>query len=60
MKKLPHSRLLINVKGYSERNLAYMLRFAQEYPDKSILQQAVAKLPFDRVGKRHRYTLMVC
>jgi predicted nuclease of restriction endonuclease-like (RecB) superfamily len=33
-----------NLKGFSERNLGYMLRFAQEYPDISILQQPVAKL----------------
>ncbi|MEO6831150.1 MAG: PDDEXK nuclease domain-containing protein [Chitinophagaceae bacterium] len=35
-----------DLKGYSERNMGYMLRFAKEYPDKSILQQAVAKLPW--------------
>lgn len=35
-----------DLKGYSERNLGYMLRFANEYPDKSILQQLVAKLPW--------------
>jgi len=34
------------LKGYSERNLSYMLRFANEYPDAAILQQAVAKLPW--------------
>jgi len=33
-----------NLKGFSERNLSYMLRFAQEYPENPILQQAVAKL----------------
>lgn len=33
-----------NLKGFSERNLGYMLRFAQEYPESSILQQPVAKL----------------
>jgi predicted nuclease of restriction endonuclease-like (RecB) superfamily len=33
---------LPEIKGFSERNLGYMLRFAKEY---SILQQAVAKLP---------------
>ncbi|MFN3850252.1 MAG: YhcG family protein [Spirosomataceae bacterium] len=37
---------LTNIKGYSERNLSYMLRFANEYPDISILQQVVAKLPW--------------
>lgn len=33
-----------SLKGFSERNLGYMLRFAQEYPESSILQQPVAKL----------------
>ncbi len=36
----------LDTKGFSERNLSYMLRFAKEYPDESILQQAVAKLPW--------------
>lgn len=36
----------MELKGYSERNLSYMLRFANEYPDAAILQQAVAKLPW--------------
>jgi predicted nuclease of restriction endonuclease-like (RecB) superfamily len=31
------------IKGFSERNLGYMLRFSKEY---SILQQAVAKLDY--------------
>ena len=35
-----------NLKGFSERNLSYMLRFAKEYQDVTILQQAVAKLPW--------------
>lgn len=35
-----------DLRGYSERNMGYMLRFANEYPDQSILQQAVAKLPW--------------
>lgn len=35
-----------DMKGYSERNLGYMLRFAKEYPNDSILQQPVAKLPW--------------
>ncbi|WP_293300244.1 PDDEXK nuclease domain-containing protein [Pedobacter sp. UBA4863] len=34
-----------DLKGFSERNLSYMLRFALEYPEQPILQQAVAKLP---------------
>ena len=33
-----------DLKGFSERNLGYMLRFALEYPETPILQQAVAKL----------------
>jgi predicted nuclease of restriction endonuclease-like (RecB) superfamily len=35
-----------SLKGFSERNLGYMLRFALEYPETSILQQPVAKLPW--------------
>ena len=35
-----------NSKGYSERNLSYMLKFAKEYQDMAILQQSVAKLPW--------------
>jgi predicted nuclease of restriction endonuclease-like (RecB) superfamily len=33
-----------DLKGFSERNLGYMLRFALEYPENPILQQSVAKL----------------
>lgn len=33
------------VKGFSERNIGYMVRFAQEYGPHVILQQPVAKLP---------------
>lgn len=35
-----------NLKGFSERNLGRMLAFYREYPDKSILPQLVAKLPW--------------
>lgn len=35
-----------DAKGYSERNLGYMLRFAKEYPNETILQQAFAKIPW--------------
>ncbi len=35
---------LPQIKGFSERNIGYMIRFAREY-ETSILQQAVAKLP---------------
>ena len=40
-------------KGYSVRNLTYMRKFAQEYPDLEILQHSVAKLPW-----RNNITLM--
>ncbi|MBL7645743.1 MAG: DUF1016 family protein [Candidatus Hydrogenedentes bacterium] len=33
-------------KGFSERNLGYMIQFAREYGPPSILQQAAAKLTF--------------
>ena len=36
---------LPEVKGFSERNIGYMIRFAREYGVPPILQQAVAKLP---------------
>jgi predicted nuclease of restriction endonuclease-like (RecB) superfamily len=36
---------LPEVKGLSERNIGYMVRFFREYGDPPILQQAVAKLP---------------
>lgn len=35
---------LPEVKGFSERNIGYMIRFAREYGTRPILQQAVAKL----------------
>ncbi|MFZ4525801.1 MAG: DUF1016 N-terminal domain-containing protein [Chlorobium sp.] len=35
---------LPEIKGFSERNIGYMIRFAREYGT-SILQQPVAKLP---------------
>jgi len=34
------------MKGFSERNLGYMVQFARAYSEESILQQAVAKLPW--------------
>jgi predicted nuclease of restriction endonuclease-like (RecB) superfamily len=34
---------LPDVKGFSERNIGYMVRFAREYEELSILQPAVAK-----------------
>lgn len=36
---------LPELKGFSERNIGYMIRFAREYDASVILQQAVAKLP---------------
>ncbi len=33
------------VKGFSERNIGYMIRFAREYGARPILQQPAAKLP---------------
>jgi predicted nuclease of restriction endonuclease-like (RecB) superfamily len=34
------------MKGLSSRNLHYMRRFAQEYPDLEFVQQSAAKLPW--------------
>ena len=34
------------MKGFSERNLKYMRRFADLWPDRSIVQQAAAQLPW--------------
>jgi len=36
---------LPEVKGFSERNIGYMIRFSHEYGASPILQQPVAKLP---------------
>lgn len=38
---------LPEVKGFSERNIGYMIRFAREYDSHAILQQPVAKLAPD-------------
>ena len=35
-----------NVKGYSVRNLKYMAKFAESYPDEEFVQQAVAQIPW--------------
>lgn len=51
---------LPDMKGFSERNIGYMLQFAREYGDPAILQQLVAKLPQERakgVGGEERPTL---
>jgi predicted nuclease of restriction endonuclease-like (RecB) superfamily len=34
------------MKGFSPRNLKYMRKFAQEYPDAEFVQQVVAQLPW--------------
>lgn len=36
---------LPEVKGFSERNIGYMIRFFREYGEPPFLQQAVAKMP---------------
>ena len=33
-------------KGYSVRNLKYMAKFAQTYPDREFVQQVVAQIPW--------------
>ena len=33
-------------KGFSERNLKYMAKFASTYPDREFVQQAVAQIPW--------------
>ncbi|MFH2093380.1 MAG: PDDEXK nuclease domain-containing protein [Pseudomonadota bacterium] len=48
---------LPDVKGFSERNIGYMIRFAREYGTFSILQQSVAKL--DTIDKRMEKTPQV-
>lgn len=35
-----------DMQGFSPRNLGYMKAFAEAWPDKTILQQVVAKLPW--------------
>ena len=35
-----------NVKGYSVRNLKYMAKLAETYPDEQFVQQAVAQIPW--------------
>ena len=35
-----------DMKGFSARNLKYMRMFAETWPDKQIVQQAVAQLPW--------------
>ncbi|MBA3053183.1 hypothetical protein KKF70_03345 [bacterium] len=42
---------LSEVKGFSERNIGYMIRFAKEYGNPAILQQPVAKIPWGYWGR---------
>lgn len=35
-----------DVKGFSPRNLKYMRKLAEEWPDRQIVQQVVAQLPW--------------
>lgn len=35
-----------DIKGFSSRNLKYMRSFAEAYPDKQIVQQAAAQIPW--------------
>lgn len=35
-----------DAKGYSVRNLKYMAKFAESYPDKEFVQQVVAQIPW--------------
>ena len=37
------------MKGFSTRNLKYMRKFAEEYPDRQFVQQVVAQLPWGHV-----------
>src|SRR5580658_3445607 len=39
------------VKGFSERNIGYMIRFAHEYGARAILQTPSAKLPTPTKGQ---------
>lgn len=49
---------LPEVKGFSERNIGYMIRFVREYGAPPILQQSVAKLPEPKlVGKKTPHAL---
>jgi predicted nuclease of restriction endonuclease-like (RecB) superfamily len=36
------------MKGFSKRNLKYMRKFVQEYPDSEFVQQPVAQIPWSR------------
>ncbi len=43
---------LPEIKGFSERNIGYMIRFSREYPNLLILQQPVAKLTKQKSGSK--------
>ena len=56
-------------KGYSVRNLKYMAKFAQTYPDREFVQQVVAQIPWghnlvllDKVSEpeERRWYLVTC
>ena len=56
-------------KGYSVRNLKYMAKFAQIYPEREFVQQVVAQIPWghnlvllDKVSdpEEHRWYLAAC
>ena len=36
------------IKGFSTRNLKYMRKFAQEYPDSEFVQEVLAQIPWGR------------
>jgi predicted nuclease of restriction endonuclease-like (RecB) superfamily len=42
-----------DIKGFSQRNLAYMRAFAEAYPDEEIVQRSVAQIPW-----RHNLLLL--
>jgi len=42
-----------DIKGFSARNIRYMKAFAEAYPDETILQRCIAKLPW-----RHNIALL--
>ena len=44
-----------DAKGYSVRNLKYMAKFAETYPDKEFVQQVVAQIPWGHNVVRKRY-----
>lgn len=38
-----------NMKGFSSRNLKYMRKFAEEYPEIQFVQQVIAQLPWSHI-----------